>query len=296
MKLRDPLTVLLVTVLVGSFGGCSCRSTERNSPTVKSPVGRWVSAYATVEYHPSFYKNGHDHPPSVLHSLSIGEDDLINLSYVILTDRYENDTAASQFRDLRDTTYTLRFSADDHMLAASTDGGHAWTLFDLESLGSTTTDPFWCRHRSVASLDPWPSMDGLALEILGAVDPASPNARVHQRPTSVEWPGAIHDERGSVHWEDELLGAFRHACFHREDPALRAGVIAAFFHKEFKLNNGEVDQCLGEIAKVDPATKARLEEMQSSGDTAGQARAKSALYYVTQPSPGPYKPPVRMKP
>ena len=291
MKLRAPLSVLLVSVLFGSSGGCSCRSSERVSATVTSPVGRWVSAFATVEYHPSFSKGGRTYAPSVLHSLSIRETDQ-NRSYVILAQRSEEEVSPSQFRELRDMAYTLRFSPDDHLLAASTDGGKAWTLFDLESLGSPTDEPFWCRHRSVPSLDPWPTMDGLAVEILASVDPLSPGAAVHRSPTSVAWPGSIPEPRGTYPWTEEVDGAFRHACFHKEDKELRAAVIAAYFQKDLGYIKSDVAQCVGEIAKTDPAIKVRLEEMVSNGNRDGQLRAKSALGYISQPSPGPYKPPV----
>lgn len=249
---------------------------------MSAPNGRWKEAFVTVEYHPAFYKNSRRHPPSVLHALTLQDSD-INRSYVILVQRSEEDVSAEMFDDLRHTEYTLKYAPDDTALAASVDGGRAWTLFDLKSLTNPTDDPFWCRHRTSASLDPWPSMRAIAIEVLAAADPANPAFAVHRGTAAKEWPGTgVAGSKAT--WDREILGACRYACARREDPELRAALISAFLQPDFGYSPGEVNQCVGEIAGADPAAKTRLQDALANASPRLAATIRDALQY-SEPKP-----------
>lgn len=129
----------------------------------------------------------------------------------------EEEVSPSQFRELRDMAYTLRFSPDDHLLAASTDGGKAWTLFRSR----VAREP-----HGRAVLVPSP-LRPLAGSVAHDGRPRGGDPRVGRsalsRRGSPSKPhlggvaGSIPEPRGTYPWTEEVDGAFRHACFHKED-------------------------------------------------------------------------------
>jgi hypothetical protein len=277
------MTKLALLLLCGVLGACS-RSSERRSDEAISQRGVWQRAFATVEYGPPFYKNGRDYPAHVAHTLSIKKDaDPYNGLYVILTQRSEGEASPALFSALRKTKYTLRWAADGHALAASTDGGKAWTVFDLSAAEEALTVPFYCAHQRFGTLDPWPDVRAQVLEVLRETSPSS-TTHVHRAPVDAEQP--ISQNR------DELFDAALYACKKRDaDPALRAALIDAYTSpwkgasSSRGGDNSVLPACLGAMAKSDPAVLARLREAATRlTDPADQGRVKFGLYFVDHPA------------
>jgi hypothetical protein len=271
---------LAACALVGMFGGCGCPS-EWKSEEATTPSGPWRRASIKVEYRPSFYQDGRTHAPRVTHTLYIHSEDGINVAHVFPVLASEDDVSGDVFSALRKTKYELRFSDDGSALAASADEGARWTIFDLQTLEDSTDDPFWCRHHPFDTLTPWPSLRDLAIEILAAVDPASPEARRHRPPDAVEWPRGVPVEKGTIAWMYEIYGAARYACLHKDDPAVRSALITAFTLPDFSEMNGRyenaVDACVRELAQNDAAVRSQLEAARPSLDPSRARHVEEAL-------------------
>ncbi|MFO0762966.1 MAG: hypothetical protein U0359_41405 [Byssovorax sp.] len=256
-----------------STAACS-RHSEQISPKALSSGGRWREAYVTVEYHPSFYQTGKSHSAEVTHELFI-EEAPPNRAMVILSMRREDELDAADFRALRNTAYTLRFSPDGKAVAASTDEGHTFTVLDLAPLEvpMSWAHPFWCRHHSFTTLAPWPSLHPLAIEILSSVDPSSPAAKIHRTPAAV-WPGPVPPPRGNADWHEELDGASQIACLHTDDPALRKALVEAALHPDYPVT---AHTCLREIFAADPALKQRVITALPTASPAVRMRMEQSL-------------------
>lgn len=246
----------MVAMLAASVAITACDSaSERSSEVVVAPMGRWRQAHVEVAYGPRFSKNGRSHPPHVRHSLFLDWDQPYNSAQVILLSETTDTLTPERFAELRETQYALRFAPDAHALAVSTDGERTWTIFDLTILTGPTEQPFWCAHRSFTSLEPWPSSDALALEILAAADPSSPAAAVHRASSAIEWPSS-RAGASSIAWLIEIEGATRYACAHRDDPTLREALVQAFLRLGSQA--GYAQSCVPEMARTDPALQQRL--------------------------------------
>lgn len=192
-----------------------------------APAGHWRQAHVEVEYGPRFSKNGRSHPPHVIHNLFIDWDRPYNRAQVVLLSETADSLSPRTFADVRETAYALRFAPDAHALALSTDGARTWTNVDLTCLTGPTAQPFWCPHRSYATLDRWPSSRALALEILAASDPNSAAARIHRAPDAATWPIERERPHRNTGWRTDFEGATRYACAHRDDAELQAALNAA---------------------------------------------------------------------
>lgn len=266
---------LLALALCAGVTAC-CHGSERKTGKIASPNPRFLGAYAEIWDKPSFYKNGHQSPPSVTHLLVLEWPDGINHSNVFPVMESEGHPTPRRFEELRKVDYTLRFAPDAHALAASIDGGKVWAIFDLDVLANSTEKPFWCRHRTVTSLEPWPSSRELALDVLAASDPASPAAHAHRGPSAVEWPtGKVSN--GDFTWHDEVEEASRYVCAKRDDAELRRALVEAYLRPGDHASSYPMERCLRELAGTDEALVARLKSALASADDATRKRIEGVL-------------------
>jgi hypothetical protein len=272
---------LLLLALCAGVAACCRGSTERKTGKVASPDRRFLGAYAEVWDKPSFYKNGHQHPPSVTHVLILEWPDGINHSNVFPVIESEGHPTPRRFDELRKVDYTLRFAPDAHALAASIDGGRAWALFDLDVLANPTEKPFWCRHKTVTSLDPWPSSRALALEVLAAADPASPAAHAHRGAAAIEWPTG-KASNGDFTWRDEVDEASRYVCVKRDDAELRRALVDAYVRPGDHARSIPMERCVGELARTDEALRVRLKAAVTGADDETRKRIEGVLSHATR--------------
>lgn len=259
------LAALPLLMLEALSGCCSSPSSKRRSPVAKAPPGRWQEASVEISYTHAFTKNGHKNSPRVIHRLDVVEQaPPHNIVMTFLTSQHEGEPTPKRFDELRESSYTLQFAPDAHSLAVSEDG-KAWTIFELESIVSTTEEPFWCRHKQVTTLSPWPSSRELALEVLSAADLQSPAAAIHRSASVLEWP-AGSPRKSSLVWEKEVLGASRYACLKRDDPTLRAALIEAYLRPDPNDSSTELDQCVGEVIQSDPSALVRFQSALPGAD------------------------------
>jgi hypothetical protein len=278
--------LLGLSIAVSLLGSACARHTERESPRAVATGGRWREAYVTVEYSPSFFQSGKDHPAQVTHDLFV-EEAPPNRAMVILSLQNKDYTSAEEFSALQKTRYTVRFAPDNTAVAASTDEEKTWTVINLEPLSVPVSSAraFWCRHRSFPSLSPWPSLHAIALELLASVDPGSPAALVHRAAGVMEWPGPVRSGPGRAAWLEELDGASQYVCRHRENVELRSALVEAALRPDYPMLGAD---CLGKIVLADPALKHRIEGMLGAAPEPHRARLQSlldsAVYEAKQPA------------
>lgn len=270
---RGALSGLLIAA--GLLGGACARHSERESPRAIATGGRWREAQVTVEYSPSFFQSGKDHPAQVTHELFV-EEAPPNRAMVILSLQNKDHTSAEEFSALQKARYTVRFAPDNTAVAASTDEEKTWTVINLEPLSVPVSSAraFWCRHRSFPSLSPWPSLHALALELLSSVDPASPAAQVHRAAGVMEWPGPVRSGPGRAAWLEEIDGASQYVCMHRENAELRSALVEAALRPDYPLLGSD---CMGKIILADPALKHRIEGMLAAAPAPHRSRLQSML-------------------
>jgi hypothetical protein len=269
------VALLLMAIMTACSG-----STERSSAVVTRTAGAWRRAYVTVYAHPSFSKNGRDHPAGVSHTLFIEHADGNRLG-VILGQWSEARTDHALFERLREMRHSLVFAPDGHAIAVSDDAGRHFMIFDLTAAAAPLTMPFYCPHRRVTTLTPWPDTRAVVLEVL---DEASGHASTHR-----------HDEADPtrapfVTNREELLDASLYACaFEANDARLRRALVDAFvspWHGAASNRGGDggtLGACLGRISRRDPAVHAELVAARSSCAQEDAFRIEGGIYTAQTP-------------
>lgn len=299
MNLPTKHAAFVALILVAS--ACSQPQT-RLSDVALASAGRWQRARVEITYKRGGTRSashggagGHFVAAEVGHVLHLERDaDPINPGSFILAHAFEDVVGHATFSKLRNAEYVLRFSGDGNALAISTTGGARWTIFELEHVAGQFNEPFYCRHRTVSSLSPWPSSRSVVLEVLSEASPTS-TSDAHKAPQDPEWPSLTHVAPGSISFIYELRAAVLYACLHKEDSELRGAVVDAYLqpgNSGFDSWGGSdsiIPRCIADIARQDPATLTRIRAVVAAGTgdvthSLDFGRAASTLRSLDEPN------------
>jgi hypothetical protein len=233
-------------------------------------------------------------PNRIDHTLTLEPEQTFNINRVYLVRMNETSVNRTRVSALHDTRYSMRLAPDGRALALSTNG-RAWTLFELAWVDSPMERPFWCTHRTVRTLDPWPSSRLVVLEVLAETSPNFAGVRVHttreRRPLVSNVAGAVPADGQN----DEFRGAMLYACAHRDDSILRAALLEAYVQPGIGSlsvpgDDSILAKCIGDLARSDPTVMhalesalPRLRPVPPARSLVDVARVEAALYQAGVP-------------